>query len=94
MRVSKEGLENFINESVVQLGRVRARKELQAFEAAIRPFIQFWDNDLETLMRARLSLSDEDAVMLAHYVKEFRTAGSNLSTFLRGQRLKMMKGSK
>ena len=94
MKVSEESLKQFINESVIQLTKSRAKKDLQAFETAIRPFVKFWDSDLDTLMRARLTLNDEDAALLTHYIREFRNAGANLSTFLRGQRLKMMKMSK
>lgn len=94
MKVSEESLKQFINESVVELGKARAKKNLKAFEAAIRPFVKFWDSDLDILMTARLTLNDEDAALLTHYIREFRSAGANLSTFLRGQRLKMMKMSK
>lgn len=94
MSVTKESLREFIEESVVDLGKRRSQKQLVAFEAAIRPFVRFWDNDFENLMRAQLMLDEEDAIILAQFVREFRNAGSNLSTFLRGQRLKMMKNSK
>lgn len=94
MKVTKEALEEFVNEAVISMGKARAKRELQAFETAIRPFIQFWDEGLDSLFRAQLTLNDEDAALLAHYVREFKSAGSNLSAFLRSKRLKMLKSSK
>jgi hypothetical protein len=93
-QVSKESIQDFVNESVVSLGRARAKKELQAFELAIRPFVHFWDEGIDALMRIELSADDPDAPTFAHLVKEFTTAGKNLSLFLRGRRIKMLKGTK
>jgi len=93
-RVTKESLQDFVNESVVSMAHARAKKDLQRFEIAIRPFIHFWDEGLDALMRVEISADDPDAQTLAHLMKEFRDAGKNLSLFLRGRRLKMMKDNK
>lgn len=94
MKLTKQQLEDFVTESIVSLEKVRAQRQLKAFEFAISPFVKFWDEGFQTLLNSRVQLDGEDEKLLAHFMKEFKTSGTNLSVFLRGIRLKMIKRTK
>lgn len=95
MRLSVASLRELIKEelgNVVSLGQARAKRSLFVYEMSVRQFLEAWDESTERFAMLRASVPDSERPMLETLLREYETAGKNLSVFLRGLRLRMKKG--
>lgn len=96
MRLTVSDLRKLIREeagNVVSLGAARAKRSVFLFEAALRQFLESWNDSTEHFRALRATVPEDKREMLEVFIKEYITAGKNLSVFLRGTRLDMKKQS-
>jgi hypothetical protein len=92
-KIIKEELEDTNN--VVSFSAGKAKKALKQFVSLVSPWIRDWDELIPRLRHAKLVLdSEEQQRELEFFVREFETAGENLSKYLKARKLEMTKSSK